>query len=289
MMPQVRRAILIGLAFGAGAVHLSVVGVLLMLHQRWIIIDTVSLGQAVLLVLAGGAGAMAGRPVLGLIAGAATGVPIAALAAVMAVVPLQSIFIALSPDLLTMLTFGQDTSIGALILIGGGALAGLLGAALRVSPRVVHRAIFPGAIAVLVAGVFQELIQLMLQQYELDQRLPRVHLHVGRAEPARRHHHLPGRCSPVRNRRLHLPATRGADRGAGSPTRTHGLGGPGTARAGADAGSGRRVYRPGADAGRAVHPDGDGAEPGGRAGWTARPGFRRVLRRRRLHDGIADG
>jgi branched-chain amino acid transport system permease protein len=166
MMPQVRHAVLIGLAFGAGAVHLSVVGVLLMLHQRWIIIDTVSLGQAVLLVLAGGAGAMAGRPVLGLIAGAATGVPIAALAAVMAVAPLQSIFIALSPDLLTMLTFDQDTSIGALILIGGGALAGLLGAALRVSPRIVHRAIFPGAIAVLIAGVFQELIQLMLQQYD---------------------------------------------------------------------------------------------------------------------------
>ena len=52
MMPQVRRAILIGLAFGAGAVHLAVVGVLLMLHQRWIIIDTFSLGQAVLLVIA---------------------------------------------------------------------------------------------------------------------------------------------------------------------------------------------------------------------------------------------
>jgi len=33
-----RRAILIGLAFGAGAVHLAVVGVLLMLHQRAIIV-----------------------------------------------------------------------------------------------------------------------------------------------------------------------------------------------------------------------------------------------------------
>ena len=30
----------------------------------------------------------------------------------------------------------------------------------------VRRAIIPGAIAVVVAGVFQELIQLMLQQYE---------------------------------------------------------------------------------------------------------------------------
>ena len=52
------------------------------------------------------------------------------------------------------------------MLVGGGAIAGLLGAALRRSPPIVRRAIFPGAIAVLVAGVFQELIQLMLQQYE---------------------------------------------------------------------------------------------------------------------------
>ena len=97
-----RRAILIGLAFGAGAVHLAVVGVLLMLHQRMIIVDTLTLGQAVLLLIAGGAGAMAGRPLTGLIAGATAAVPIAVLTAVMSVVPLQSIFIALSPDLFGM-------------------------------------------------------------------------------------------------------------------------------------------------------------------------------------------
>ena len=166
MMPQLRRAMLIGLAFGAGAVHLAVVGVLLMLHQRWIVIDTLSLGQAVLVVIAGGAGAMVGRPLLGMLAGAAAGVPIAALTVLMAIVPLQSTFIALSPALLDMLTLESGLAAGVGILVGGGAIAGLLGAALRISPVVVRRAIFPGAIAVLVAGVFQELIQLMLQQYE---------------------------------------------------------------------------------------------------------------------------
>jgi branched-chain amino acid transport system permease protein len=161
-----RRAILIGLAFGAGAVHLAVVGVLLMLHQRMIIVNTLTLGQAVLLLIAGGAGAMAGRPLPGLIAGAVAAVPIAVLTAVMSVVPLQSIFIALSSDLFEMLTLGQGLAAGIVILIGGGAIAGLLGASWRVSPSVVRRAIGPGAIAVLIAGVFQELIQLMLQQYE---------------------------------------------------------------------------------------------------------------------------
>ena len=166
MMPALRRAVLVGLAFGAGALHLAVVGVLLMLHQRWIVVDTVSLGQAVLVVIAGGAGAMAGRPLLGVLAGAMAGVPIAALTVAMSTVPLQSIFIALSPDLLNMLTLGLGPLVGVALLIGGGAVAGLVGAALRSSSPMVRRAIIPGAVAVLVAGVFQELIQLMLQQYE---------------------------------------------------------------------------------------------------------------------------
>ena len=59
---MMRRAALIGLAFGAGAVHIAAVGVLLAMHQRWIIIDVLSLGQAALLLIAGGAGAMARAP-----------------------------------------------------------------------------------------------------------------------------------------------------------------------------------------------------------------------------------
>ncbi len=162
---MIRRAVLIGLGFGAGAVHIAAVGVLLAMHQRWIIVDVLSLGQAALLLIAGGAGAMARGALPGLLAGAAAGVPIAALTVTMALVPLHSIFIALSPDLFAMLTQDLGLAAGIGVLIGGGALAGLLGAALRASPPMVRRAIFPGAIAVVVAGVFQELIQLMLQQY----------------------------------------------------------------------------------------------------------------------------
>jgi branched-chain amino acid transport system permease protein len=161
-----RRAALIGLGFGAGAVHLAAVGVLLAMHQRWIIVDALTLGQAALLLLAGGAGAMAQRQVFGAVAGAITAVPLAALLAVMSLVPLNSVFIALSHDLLDMLTLGLGPAAGVAILIGGGAIAGLGGALLRNSSPLVRRAVFPGTISVAVAGVFQELIQLMLQQYE---------------------------------------------------------------------------------------------------------------------------
>ena len=163
---MMRRALLIGLAFGAGALHLAVVGVLLAMHQRWIIVDALTLGQAALLLIAGGAGAMAGGALSGLVAGAASSLPLAALALAMSLVPLNAIFIALSPDLFNMITLGLGLGIGIGTLIGGGAIAGLAGALLRASSPMVRRLFFPGAIAVVVAGVFQELIQLMLQQYE---------------------------------------------------------------------------------------------------------------------------
>jgi branched-chain amino acid transport system permease protein len=81
-------------------------------------------------------------------------------------VPLQWMFIALSSDLFRMLTLEQGLALGCVILIAGGAIAGLFGALWRTAPAVVHRLIGPGLIAVTIAGVFQELIQLMLQQYE---------------------------------------------------------------------------------------------------------------------------
>jgi branched-chain amino acid transport system permease protein len=160
-----RPALTRGLLFGAVGVHLAVVGVLLMLHQRAIVVGTISLGQAVLLLLAIGAGAMAGRAGLlpGLVAGAASAVPLASLIVAMDFVHLQSIFIALSHDLFEMLTFGYGPLLGIPALIGGGALAGLAGAVLQRSPPSLRRAIIAGASAVVIAGVFQELIQLMLQ------------------------------------------------------------------------------------------------------------------------------
>jgi branched-chain amino acid transport system permease protein len=182
--PAMRTA-LIGLAFGAGALHLAVVGVLLMLHHRWIIVGTLSLGQATLLMIAGGAGALADRRVaaveaapqgvrhgvlarlgIGLLAGAAAAMPLALLVVLIATVSLQSIFIALSHDLLSMLSFDLNPVLGTAILLGGGALAGLVGVALRLAPPGLRKPLLPGAVAVVVAGVFQELIQLMLEQYQ---------------------------------------------------------------------------------------------------------------------------
>ncbi len=168
-----RTAVYRGLLFGAGGVHLAVVGVLLMLHNRWIVVDTISLGQATLVLLGIGAGAVAlparfsptrgARLAAGALAGLTAGVPIALLAVVIGTVQLRSIFIALTPALLNLLTFGLGLGWGSALLLGGGLVTGLVGAGLRVAPLAIRGTLVTAVAAVVIAGVFQELIQLMLQ------------------------------------------------------------------------------------------------------------------------------
>ncbi len=161
-----------GLMFGAGGVHLAVVGVLLMLHNRWIVVDTLSLGQATLVLLGIGAGAVAvpgsvagrgERIAAGALTGLAAAAPMAVLAVVIGTMQLRSIFVALTPDLLKLLTFDQGLGWGSALLLAGGLTAGLIGAALRVCPISIRSTLIVATAAVVIAGVFEELIQLMLQ------------------------------------------------------------------------------------------------------------------------------
>src|ERR1700733_6821512 len=107
-MAQLRSSVAVGLVFGVIALHLAMVGLLAMLHQRWIIVDTLSLGHAALLAIGIGAGAFAARhqarrpaTLLGaMLAGAIAALPLAALGELMLCVNLRWMFIALSPDLL---------------------------------------------------------------------------------------------------------------------------------------------------------------------------------------------
>ena len=167
-----RTAVGRGLMFGAGGVHLAVVGVLLMLHNRWIVVDTLSLGQATLVFLGIGAGAVAvpaslagrgERIAAGALAGLAAAVPMAVLAAAIGTMQLRSIFVALTPELLKLLTFDLGLGWGLVLLLGGGLLAGLVGAALRVCPVAIRSTLIVATASVVIAGVFAELIQLMLQ------------------------------------------------------------------------------------------------------------------------------
>jgi hypothetical protein len=138
---MVKQAVIRGLIFGAGAVHLAAVGVLLMMHQRWVVVDHVTLAQATLVLLGIAVGfATSGRPSLlgGALAGLAAAVPLAALAIFTAFLRLQWMFVALTPHTLKMLTFGLPLGRGLGVLLFSGLVTGFAGALFRGAPRSVR-------------------------------------------------------------------------------------------------------------------------------------------------------
>ena len=171
-----RQALGVGLVFGIVAVYIATVGLLPQLNARWIIVGVVSLGEAVLIALGLGAGATIaarGRSsefrqliLPSLLAGGVAGGLLALLALAIRALPLRQIFIALSPALLKTLTFGFAPPLGEAILVIGGALLALLGAALALAPANLRKPVFVGLGFVIVFGVFQELIQIMMQYGE---------------------------------------------------------------------------------------------------------------------------
>ncbi|MGE5203461.1 MAG: branched-chain amino acid ABC transporter permease [Acidobacteriota bacterium] len=173
-----------GFSLGAVGVYLAAVGILVMIHGRAIIVDVLTMGQAALLAIGLAAGAAiarrerslpAGHMVLhSALAGGIAGAMVGLLVLVMAIFDLRDIFIALSPALLEMLTVGLAVGIAVPVLIIGGAALGALGALLTIAPSAVRRPVLVGCVAVTVCGVFQELIQIMLQFTTVDQENPSV-------------------------------------------------------------------------------------------------------------------
>ena len=168
-----RRILSTGLLFGVIGIYVAIIGLLLMLHGRWIILGVISLGQATLMAIGLGAGitiARRGRAesrasllLQSVLAGALAGAVLALLTVIMGLIDLRTIFIALSRPLAKMLTFGQGQPIGPLLLILGGALFAASGTLLTWLPSRGRRVLIVGVCAVVVAGVFQELIQIMMQ------------------------------------------------------------------------------------------------------------------------------
>ena len=167
------RTVMAGVTFGGVAVFASFIGILTMFGQREIIDETLSLAHLVLAMSAFFAGlwvthtsSKAGpgaRVAQALGAGAVAGVLIALLALSIQLFNLRRVFIALRKDLLDILTFDQQIGAGIAILVIGGALCGLLGDALYSMPPKLRRPLVIGLTWAFFTGLFQELIQLMLQ------------------------------------------------------------------------------------------------------------------------------
>jgi len=167
------RSVMSGLTFGGMLVYFGMVGILGMFAERWIIVDVLNLTHTTLLLSAFFAGLLVVRktgarrlPAViaqSLGAGAVTGAMLAILPLCIHFFTLKKIFITLKKDLFDILVFEQSLATGIFILIAGGALIGVIGGLLFCAPERFKRPLFTGLIWAFFVGLFQELIQLLMQ------------------------------------------------------------------------------------------------------------------------------
>ncbi len=172
-----------GLLWGVGAVFIALVGLVEALSVRQIIVGVISVGHTLLLLMALGAGfhaarrqAGAGPPALltgGAVAGAIVGAFVAVLVAIASVVNLRAVLVGASPILFDLLSFGRGPA-GFYLAVLAGAAAGVLGAAVVLLPAGPRRTILTGLGTVFVIGLFQELLQLLLQGEDVRSKIREI-------------------------------------------------------------------------------------------------------------------
>ncbi len=165
-------AMRLGLISGAGAVLVSLVGMVKVFNERGIIAGVVSLGQIMILLILLIAGYIAARRATGGsrragllqggLAGLAAGACLAALVLLGSVINLRAMFVSASPELYKILTFDQGVVAGAGILLVVSAAVGVAGALLRQLPSRPRRTVIVASVWVLTLGLLQELLRLTL-------------------------------------------------------------------------------------------------------------------------------
>lgn len=168
-----QQTLLSGATMGAVGIFLASVGIIKMFHQRWIIVDVLSLGHAVLVLICLFAGVLVARKSIGrspgavalqgLAAGAMAAAMISVLSILIASFNLRVMFVALSKPLLNILTFELGVAPGIASFIAIGAVLGLVGAMIYMAPPRIRRPLTLGLAVAGMTGLFQELLQLMMQ------------------------------------------------------------------------------------------------------------------------------
>jgi branched-chain amino acid transport system permease protein len=166
---NMKQAIKIGLIGGVVEVLLALIGMIEAFSQRDIISHFISMGHTLLLVVALFIAYLAAkrtpRPeplrvlMNSFISGLIVGSILALLVIVGGLINLRKVFINASPLLYKLLTFDQGTKAGIPLLLGGGALSGLLAGLLSLAPKPYLRVLILSLGSVVGAGVLQDLLR----------------------------------------------------------------------------------------------------------------------------------
>jgi branched-chain amino acid transport system permease protein len=164
-----KQAIKIGLIGGVSAVLLALIGMVEAFSQRDIISNVISMGHTLLLLVAVFMGYLAAkrttRPeplwilINSFISGLIVGGGLAILVIVGRLVNLRYMFVNAMPVLYELLTFDQATQIGVFLLLGTGALCGLLAGLFFLSPKLVRRIVIIPLAGIVGVGVLQDMLR----------------------------------------------------------------------------------------------------------------------------------
>jgi branched-chain amino acid transport system permease protein len=158
-----------GLIGGIVGVLLALIGMVEAFSQRDIISNVISMGYTLLMVAAIFMGYLAAKRTTGtgplwvivnsFMTGLMVGGSLALLVIVGSLINLREVFINASPLLYELLTFKQGTQAGVFLLLGAGALGGLLASLLYLSPIIVRRVLITSLGSIVMAGVLQDLLR----------------------------------------------------------------------------------------------------------------------------------
>jgi branched-chain amino acid transport system permease protein len=183
------RAVRAGLIGGVALIYLALIGMIQKFDSRNLIGDFLTLGNLLMALpplltgflatrprLVGGQREAAGRrPALtaGLVSGAVVGGLTAAGVALVEILPegaVRRIFIQVSPELLSILTFGRGVPLGLVLLVVYGAVLGLLGAGFRLLPDRYRVPLGVGLATTLTFALLQRIFPPLLFELGLDTR-----------------------------------------------------------------------------------------------------------------------
>jgi branched-chain amino acid transport system permease protein len=182
-----RAAVRAGAIAGIAVCFLSLVGLLERLAELPIVSTAITMGDVLILLPAAVASwvAVSPRVISGesrspdmqtaALGGVVTGVIAASLVtAALAVVDwlgvdtVRSVFIAVSPELIDILRFGQSAVVGMVILVAASAATGVVFGCLRNTPPDVRRPVVGGSFAVVVAALLNRVIEPAFDQLNVE-------------------------------------------------------------------------------------------------------------------------
>ncbi len=164
-----------GLIAGVVALSVSVIGMVTLLAQRYLIAGWLTLGQVILFMapaamsyLAAGKAPQNNRGIAliyGFLTGLISALPLVALILLNEVIDLRQFLPNVSPALIEILTFGRGTVAGSLFLIIVTSVLGLVAAGLYLLPDRIRRPIFSGLIWTFFFGMFSEILNDRLRTF----------------------------------------------------------------------------------------------------------------------------